>query len=318
MNIENQKYALLSNIIINQFDCQTIYRLKIADVKIDLKYRGYNFNEVKYFLETYFIHFETFNSNEKADVEIQYINPGDASYGNKNWQGWNEWRHEIELIDFNDLLGLMQRDFVAKFTKDFKSFYAIGPEWSFATCDSLDNLISYVLTKHVVNKEALVLHAACVVEDEQAYVFFGRSGAGKSTIAEFSYNNYGLKVISSDQVLLKFKDNMLYAQVVPTTIPEFPLEHPAREKKMIPVKALIHLIKSNEEFTWMKLSDADLLRNFMRELVYRNEFANEQKLFDLALKIVNVPGIMKGEMSYEKNSDFLKNLKNIWSECERC
>jgi hypothetical protein len=311
MNYVELKYHLLRRLEPSTFHCDFIYGFEIANVKIKLNYSGKTFLEVQNFLHTYFNHFKLLSIKDNFDVEINYSQSIDQDFGRDEWVGWNEWPHEIEVIDYDAFWGIMQRDFVAKISKDFKQLFAIGPRWSFETCDSIDNIISYVIGKHIISKEGLVLHAACVVRDSEAMVFFGRSGVGKSTIAEHSYKKYGFKVISSDQVLLKYIDGELYSIVVPTTIPEFSLDHPAREKRPIKVKAIIHLVQSGGEFNWKILSDTEFLYNFMREMVYRNEFSNEKALLDLSLKISSDRGIIKGEMSYLKNSDYYTKLVEV-------
>ena len=312
MNFAENKYDLLKNLDPSVFDCKDIFAFEIADVKIKLRYSGPTFEKVRMFLETYFGHFKKLSTVETSfDVEINYLQPDKGEIASEKWAGWNHWPHEIELRNYNLFWGMMQRDFVAKISKDFKKVFAIGPVWSFETCDSIDNLISYVIGKHIIGKRGLVLHAACIVQNDEALVFFGRSGAGKSTIAEHSYKQYNFKVISSDQVLLKYIEDTLYAIVVPTTIPEFHLDHPAREKKPIKVKAIIHLVQSDKEFQWQQLNETDFLCHFMRELVYRNEFGNERQLLDLSLKISTNPSIMRGEMSYLKNSDYFSHLSKV-------
>jgi hypothetical protein len=51
---------------------------------------------------------------------------------------------------------------------------------------ALDSLIRILLSIMLLPRHGFLLHAATVVRDGRAYVFTGRSGAGKSTIASFS------------------------------------------------------------------------------------------------------------------------------------
>jgi hypothetical protein len=51
---------------------------------------------------------------------------------------------------------------------------------------ALDSLLRVLLTRVLVPRGGFLLHAATVVRDARAYVFTGRSGAGKSTIASLS------------------------------------------------------------------------------------------------------------------------------------
>jgi hypothetical protein len=50
----------------------------------------------------------------------------------------------------------------------------------------LDSLLRILLSVLLVERRGCLLHAATVVRDGQAYVFMGRSGAGKSTVASLA------------------------------------------------------------------------------------------------------------------------------------
>lgn len=309
------KYNLLESLAPHSFPIKPLFQLEVAGVRLQLCFHGRDEESVKKFLPKYFAHFDlSDNINESADISIIYWQP-DGEIGQDHFSWWNDWPHEIEFFSAESYDKIMARDFVAKISKDAKKIYAHGPKWSFATCDSLDNLISYGLGRHLIKYQGLILHAACVVFKDEAYVFFGTSGAGKSTLAEFCFRFYGHKVISSDQLILRYEQNQLYAQVMPTTIPEFPLDHPARETKKIKIKLLCHLVQKNSDFSYENLEDTLWLKYFMRELVYRNEFGHEKEVLDLCLKIAQDQTIIKGEMSYQKESSFFeKLLKKINNE----
>ncbi len=51
---------------------------------------------------------------------------------------------------------------------------------------ALDSLLRILLTHVLLPRQGFLLHAATVVRASRAYVFTGRSGAGKSTIAALS------------------------------------------------------------------------------------------------------------------------------------
>lgn len=51
---------------------------------------------------------------------------------------------------------------------------------------ALDSLIRILLTVALLPKQGFLLHASSVVRDGRAYIFMGRSGAGKSTVASLS------------------------------------------------------------------------------------------------------------------------------------
>ena len=167
----------------------------------------------------------------------------------------------------------------------------------------------YAIGRHLTNYNGLFLHAACVSDNEFAYVFFGASGAGKSTLAEFLYKNDNLSVMSSDQIILFLKDNKIYAHVAPTTIPEFPLEHIARDKSIREVKSIVHLVQREGSFQVSPLQATEWIQFFMRELIFRPEFATSQKLLDLVIKMANTLFVYKGEMSYSKSVGFWSDFQ---------
>ena len=307
-NNASGKYNFLESLSPESFPVKPLYQLIVAGVRIQLCFHGKDEENVKNFLPIYFAHFDLrSNTDEIPDVSIIYWQP-EGEIGQDHLPWWNDWSHEIEFYSEEFFDRIMARDFVAKISKDAKKIYAHGPKWSFATCDSLDNLISYALGRHLIKYHGLILHAACVVFNDEAYVFFGASGSGKSTLAEFCYRLYGHKVISSDQLILRYEENQLFAQVMPTTIPEFPLNHPARETKKIKIKALCHLVQKKIDFSYENLEEVRWLKYFMRELVYRNEFGHEKEVLDLCLKIAEDQTIIKGEMSYQKESLFFEKL----------
>lgn len=51
---------------------------------------------------------------------------------------------------------------------------------------ALDSLLRILLTVALLPKQGFLLHAASVVREGRAYIFMGRSGAGKSTVASLS------------------------------------------------------------------------------------------------------------------------------------
>ena len=312
--IDNEiKLKLFADNPINTFNAKALFKFQVAGLWIQINYHGNHIPSTLEFLQKYFIHFEQkYNFQEPSDIIIHYRQL-ENEFGSASWKYWNEWNHEIEFISqqtdgYNPIIA---RDFVGQLETGKKEIFVIGPELSFDTCDSIDNVISYMIGHHLLERDGVILHAACTVFSGQAYVFFGASGVGKSTIAEFSQRKYGHGVISSDQVIIRYINNSLYAELMPTTIPEFSLHHPARILKPTPIRGMFHLIQSKEDFNFIELKSDEWIKFFMRELVYRNEFKNEAKLLDLSLRMAQDSGIVRAEMSYKKESDFFSKLHEI-------
>ncbi len=76
----------------------------------------------------------------------------------------------------------------------------------------IENFMRVVLSYVALERESFFLHSSGVVKDNKAYIFFGPSGAGKTTIAHFSK---GMPLLSDDQVLVYLKNGKAYASGVP-------------------------------------------------------------------------------------------------------
>ncbi len=270
---------------------------------------GPNLPKTISFLEEY-LAFYKLNSSEdlKPDINIFYYED-EGILGSPRIPHWNFWEDQIILEKNTEWDVVIERDFVSKVSKDGSEVFAQGPTLSRMTCDSIDNLLVYVLGRFLLKKNAIILHAATVVDGNMAYVFFGPSGVGKSTLATHLYQTNNLKVISSDQVFLKIKNQELYAEAVPTTIPEFPLDHMAREKKAIKVKGIFYLTRSETKgYSLNKIKKVDFIQKLMQELMFRAEFGNADALLTLINNIVD-HGKSFYEFSYRKDFNFFNELK---------
>jgi hypothetical protein len=77
---------------------------------------------------------------------------------------------------------------------------------------ALDSLLRILLTMVLLPRRGFLLHAATVVRDGDAYVFAGRSGAGKSTVASLSPAG---TVLTDEISLLRFTDGCWQAYGTP-------------------------------------------------------------------------------------------------------
>src|SRR6267142_6748469 len=68
---------------------------------------------------------------------------------------------------------------------------------------ALDSLLRVLLSWKLAGRHGFLLHAATVVRDGKAYIFTGRSGAGKSTVASLSPAG---TVLTDEISLLRFED----------------------------------------------------------------------------------------------------------------
>jgi hypothetical protein len=77
---------------------------------------------------------------------------------------------------------------------------------------ALDSLLRVLLTFVLVPRGGFLLHAATVVRDGRAYVFTGRSGAGKSTVASLSPRG---SVLTDEISLLRHREDGWHAYGTP-------------------------------------------------------------------------------------------------------
>jgi hypothetical protein len=75
-----------------------------------------------------------------------------------------------------------------------------------------ENFLRVLYAWAALDRGGLLIHASGVVRDGKAYVFFGHSGAGKTTVARLSMPGV---ILSDDLVLLGVQDGVLHAYGVP-------------------------------------------------------------------------------------------------------
>jgi hypothetical protein len=73
--------------------------------------------------------------------------------------------------------------------------------------------VARAIFKVLSHHRGLLLHAACLIRDERAYLFVGRSGAGKTTLAR---NASGYKYVHDDTVAIRRRHGRWWAYGIPT------------------------------------------------------------------------------------------------------
>lgn len=121
----------------------------------------------------------------------------------KGFQGTSENRFCIE-VDRQSGSGTASYQFACDFEgarveAGNSSIHFSGVRHEYA----LDSLLRMFLSWALLPEQGFLLHAATVVQHGKAYVFFGRSGAGKSTVSRLSQRG---SVLTDEISLLKFVD----------------------------------------------------------------------------------------------------------------
>lgn len=105
---------------------------------------------------------------------------------------------------------------------------------------ALDSLLRILLTMVLLPRRGFLLHAATVVRDGRAYVFTGRSGAGKSTVASLSPTG---TVLTDEISLLRFTDGCWQAYGTPFW-GEF---RAAGQNEHYPIAGIYTLVQATED-----------------------------------------------------------------------
>jgi hypothetical protein len=118
-----------------------------------------------------------------------------------------EYGIDVTGVDFEASIPLRDR-------KEAKFGFAKEYESTFPS--AFDNLLRIYSAYRVLQTGGVVLHSAGLVIDGKAYIFVGRSGAGKTTLARKA-SDFGAKVLSDDINLLLPVENTYMAHSVPFT-----------------------------------------------------------------------------------------------------
>ncbi len=124
-----------------------------------------------------------------------------------------------------------------------RAFLATRSAELLGTTFVFENFLRIISSYAAVRMGGLLLHSAGVVVNEQAYLFLGHSGAGKTTIARKALMS-GAEILSDDgNLLLPEESGGFSAGPVPFAgeLGQVPQQHPRKR----PVKALIWLSKGD-------------------------------------------------------------------------
>ena len=149
---------------------------------------------------------------------------------------------------------------------------------------ALDSLLRILLTMVLLPRRGFLLHAATVVRDGRAYVFTGRSGAGKSTVASLSPAG---TVLTDEISLLRFTDGCWQAYGTPFW-GEF---RAAGQNEHYPIAGIYTLVQSAEDRV-EGLTTKEMIRALLPCVLFftsRVE-ANEDLLRLLLGFVAQVPG----------------------------
>jgi hypothetical protein len=135
---------------------------------------------------------------------------------------------------------IIQRDFVACFDiENKKSIKLIAPR---EIPEGLFNFLRWLLPEKLIIHDKLILHSSCVIIKDNAIVFLGPSGAGKTTTASFFPEE---SVLGDDMNLLEYCKNKKQFYMQSSLLGQRYF-NPNLEGKRFPLKQIFWLKKSKK------------------------------------------------------------------------
>lgn len=173
------------------------------------------------------------------------------------------------------------------------SFLGVAEESELAHANVVENFLRVMAAHRALEHGGVLLHSAGLVFDQQAYVFCGKSGAGKTTLTRKAYE-CGAGVLSDDINLLTpdAKSNF-FAHAIPFT-GEFgrTLVHD-KYQDAYPVACVVLLEQSNQ-LTATKVIDSQAVARLLTGCPFVNTDASESdKLFDIVTELVRQTPVVR-------------------------
>jgi len=164
---------------------------------------------------------------------------------------------------------------------------------------ALDSLLRVLLSWKLAGRHGFLLHAATVVRGGKAYVFTGRSGAGKSTMASLSPAG---TVLTDEISLLRFKDGEWRAYGTPFW-GEF---RGAGSNSSAPIRGLFRLVQAAENRA-TPLRPLEMLRALLPNVLF---FSAESEANRRLLEILShvADSISGYELAFRKDPAFWEVL----------
>src|ERR1700728_158275 len=162
---------------------------------------------------------------------------------------------------------------------------------------ALDSLLRILLTMVLLPQRGFLLHGATVVRDGRAYIFFGRSGAGKSTVASLSPKG---SVLTDEISLIRYSDGCWQAHGTPFW-GEF---RAAGQNRLVPVAGFYLLKQATEERVEI-LSVKQALRALLPCVLF---FTSEKRAHETLLRTLLglIEEIPCHRLYFRRNAEFWK------------
>jgi hypothetical protein len=193
-------------------------------------------------------------------------------------------------------------EFAYDFEAQHASLRAFSAESEFTGAKNayaLDSLLRILLSWMLLRYAGFLLHAATVVRNGRAYVFAGRSGAGKSTVAALSPAGS----VWTDEISLLRRERSEWRAYGTPFWGEF---RAAGSNRSATVEGIFGLNQATENRV-EALGPAGLLRNILPNVLFfsRDAAANQRLLEILGQAVKEIPGY---NLAFQKDKTFWEAL----------
>ena len=165
------------------------------------------------------------------------------------------------------------------------SSLGVALEHELPQANVIENFLRVYSAHRVLELGGVMLHSAALIFDDKAYVFSGRSNAGKTTLTRKAYE-IGARILSDDINLVLPGKNGYQAHAVPFT-GEFgrTLNHPGG-KETYPVAGIVLLEQGDSLATETVMQSAAVARLLTGSPFVNTDAEESEKLFDAVTGLV--------------------------------
>jgi hypothetical protein len=166
----------------------------------------------------------------------------------------------------------------------------------------LETFLTAICAGRLLKKDGFLLHAAAIVADDEAYVFFGPSGSGKTTVAE----KVGRGVITDEMIAIR-RDSVRYRA--------FAVPWRGQRLNASPAPPLAGLFRLRQalETAFTPLSPTAAVRQLLPSVFFPRADASEvSRFFEIGGELVTqVPCY---EMRFAPDGAFWDSIPRRWIE----